>query len=164
MNKSKCVFMSFYLLYTNHMLFWILQSMFLSIIFILVVHHLIHFFKTTLTIPKMKDLVNAPTQKYDNMYNIIGNSQSTSLSSLPSLSSSLPSLSSSLPSLASLPSSSSTGDDSSSFLPSFASSSSTGGDSSSFLPSLASSSSTVDSSSFLMKNELKHFLKTQLKG
>ena len=156
--------MSFYLLYTNHMLFWILQSMFLSIIFILVVHHLIHFFKTTLTIPKMKDLVNAPTQKYDNMYNIIGNSQSNSLSSLPSL--------------PSLPSSSSTGGDSSSFLPSFASSSSTGdsssflpslasssstGDSSSFLPSLASSSSTVDSSSFLMKNELKHFLKTQLK-
>ena len=91
------------------MLFWILQSMFLSIIFILVVHHLIHFFKTTLTIPKMKDLVNAPTQKYDNIYNIIGNSQSTAL------------------------------------------------------PSLASSSSTVDSSSFLMKNELKHFLKTQLK-
>jgi hypothetical protein len=147
MNQSKCVFMSFYLLYTNHMLFWILQSMFLSIIFILVIHHLIHFFKTTLTIPKMKDLVNSPIQKYDNMYNIIGNSQSTSLSSLPSL--------------PSFPSPSSTGD-SSSFLPSLASPSSTG-DSSSFLPSLASSSSTVDSSSFLMKNELKHFLKTQLK-
>ena len=151
MNKSKCVFMSFYLLYTNHMLFWILQSMFLSIIFILVVHHLIHFFKTTLTIPKMKDLVNAPTQKYDNIYNIIGNSQSTSLSSLPSLTS--------------LTSTSS--HDASSFLPS-----SSSHDASSFLPSSASSassssssysSSTGDPSSFLMKNELKHFLKTQLK-
>ena len=108
------------------MLFWILQSMLLSIIFILVVHHLIHFFKTTLTIPKMKDLVNAPIQKYDNMYNIIGNSQSSSLSSFTS--------------------------------------SSTIGDSSSFLPSASSSSSSIgDSSSFLMKNELKHFLKTQLK-
>jgi hypothetical protein len=102
------------------MLFWILQSMFLSIIFILVVHHLIHFFKTTLTIPKMKDLVNAPTQKYDNMYNIIGNSQSSSLPSLTSSSDSY------------------------------------------FLPS-SSSSSSPDSSSFLMKNELKQFLKTQLK-
>ena len=91
----------------------------------------------------MKDLVNAPTQKYDNMYNIIGNSQSNSLSS-------------------SLPSLTSTGGDSSSFLPSLSSSSSTG-DSSSFLPSLSSSSTTGDSSSFLMKNELKHFLKTQLK-
>lgn len=160
MNKSKCVFMSFYLLYTNHMLFWILQSMFLSIIFILVVHHLIHFFKTTLTIPKMKDLVNAPTQKYDNMYNIIGNSQSTSLSSLPSLTS--------------LTSTSS--HDASSFLPSSASSSSTSdafAGSSSFLPSSASSASSSsssysastggDPSSFVMKNELKHFLKTQLK-
>ena len=160
MNKSKCVFMSFYLLYTNHMLFWILQSMFLSIIFILVVHHLIHFFKTTLTIPKMKDLVNAPTQKYDNMYNIIGNSQSNSLSSsLPSLTSTGGDSSSFL---SSLPSLTSTGGDSSSFLPSLSSSSSTG-DSSSFLPSLSSSSTTGDSSSFLMKNELKHFLKTQLK-
>ena len=125
--------------------------MFLSIIFILVVHHLIHFFKTTLTIPKMKDLVNAPTQKYDNIYNIIGNSQSTSLSSLPSLTS--------------LTSTSS--HDASSFLPS-----SSSHDASSFLPSSASSassssssysSSTGDPSSFLMKNELKHFLKTQLK-
>ena len=87
----------------------------------------------------MKDLVNAPTQKYDNMYNIIGNSQSTSLSSLPSL--------------ASLTSTSS--HDASSFLPSSASASAS---SSSY-----SASTGGDPSSFLMKNELKHFLKTQLK-
>lgn len=108
------------------MLFWILQSMILSIIFILVVHHLIHFFKTTLTIPKMKDLVNAPTQKYDNMYNIIGNSnstpsflQSSSLSDLPTFS-----------------------------LPSH--------------PTHPTQPSDLNSSSDLMKNELKHFLKAQL--
>ena len=139
MNKSKCVFMSFYLLYTNHMLFWILQSMILSIIFILVVHHLIHFFKTTLTIPKMKDLVNAPTQKYDNMYNIIANSQSSTLSSSSISEVSPISLS-----------------DVASFLPS-----SSTDTSSSFLPS---SSNFSNASSFGMKNELKHFLKTQLKG
>jgi hypothetical protein len=32
-----------------------------------------------LTIPKIKDLVNAPTQKYENMYNII-NTQKTHIS------------------------------------------------------------------------------------
>jgi hypothetical protein len=112
--------------------------MFLSIIFILVVHHLIHFFKTTLTIPKMKDLVNAPTQKYDNIYNIIGKSDSSSLS----LSSSSPISHVSPISLS----------DVASFLPQLTN------EASSFLPSSSASSS------FVMKNELKHFLKTQLKG
>jgi len=32
------------------------------------VHHLIQFFRDTLTIPKIKDLVNTPTQKYENMF------------------------------------------------------------------------------------------------
>jgi hypothetical protein len=32
------------------------------------VHHLIQFFRDTLTVPKIKDLVNAPTQKYENMF------------------------------------------------------------------------------------------------
>jgi hypothetical protein len=85
----------------------------------------------------MKDLVNAPIQKYDNIYNIIGNSQSSSLPSFTSSSTS----------------------DTSSFLPSSLSSS----DTSSFLPSSLSSSASSVSSSFLMKNELKQFLKTQLK-
>lgn len=31
------------------------------------------FLKSMLTIPKIKDLVNIPTQKYENMYNIINN-------------------------------------------------------------------------------------------
>jgi hypothetical protein len=29
------------------------------------------FFKTTLTVPKIKDLVNSPNQKYQNIYDII---------------------------------------------------------------------------------------------
>ena len=123
------------------MLFWILQSMFLSIIFILLIHHLIHFFKTTLTIPKMKDLVNAPTQKYDNIYNIIGKHQNSGLPS--DLSSSSPI--------------SDTGIES--FLPTESVASSSHIDS--FLPT--SSIQATTSSSSLMKNELKHFLKTQLK-
>lgn len=55
------------------MLFWTCQITIVSIILIFLVHHLINFFKTTLTVPKIKDLVNTSTQKYENMYNIISN-------------------------------------------------------------------------------------------
>jgi hypothetical protein len=57
------------------MLTWIIQITIISIVLIFLVHHLINFFKSTLTVPKIKDLVNAPTQKYKNMYNIINNSE-----------------------------------------------------------------------------------------
>jgi hypothetical protein len=55
------------------MLSWIIQISIISIIFIFLVHHLLCFFKTTLTVPKIKDLVNTPSIKYENMYNIIKN-------------------------------------------------------------------------------------------
>ena len=45
-----------------------------SIILIFLVHHLINFFKSTLTVPKIKDLVNTPTQKYENMFHVISKS------------------------------------------------------------------------------------------
>jgi len=53
------------------MLSWIIQISLISIIFIFLVHHLIGFFKSTLTVPKIKDLVNSPSQKYQNMFNTI---------------------------------------------------------------------------------------------
>ena len=53
------------------MLSWAIQITIISIVLIFLVHHLINFFKSTLTVPKIKDLVNMPTQKYENMYNII---------------------------------------------------------------------------------------------
>ena len=53
------------------MLSWILQITIISIVLIFLVHYLINFFKSTLTVPKIKDLVNSPTQKYENMFNII---------------------------------------------------------------------------------------------
>ena len=53
------------------MLSWIFQMTVLSIIFILLIHHLILFLKENLTVPKIKDLVNAPSQKYKDMYKII---------------------------------------------------------------------------------------------
>jgi len=39
----------------------------ISIILIFAVHHIIHFFKSTLTVPKIKDLVHSPLQKYEHM-------------------------------------------------------------------------------------------------
>jgi cell shape-determining protein MreC len=42
-----------------------------SIIFIFLVHHLLSFFKSTLTVPKIKDLVNSPNQKYQHIYDTI---------------------------------------------------------------------------------------------
>ena len=53
------------------MLSWIIQITIISIILIFLVHHLINFFKSTLTVPKIKDLVNSPTQKYNDIYGII---------------------------------------------------------------------------------------------
>jgi len=53
------------------MLSWIIQATIISIVLIFLVHHLFNFFKSTLTVPKIKDLVNTSTQKYDNMFSII---------------------------------------------------------------------------------------------
>jgi len=55
------------------MLIWIIQVIIFSIILIFLVHHLILFFKSTLTVPKIKDLVNTSTQKYESMFNVISN-------------------------------------------------------------------------------------------
>lgn len=63
------------------MLSWAIQITIISIILIFLVHHLINFFKSTLTVPKLKDLVNTPTQKYETMYNIINKNDTLSESS-----------------------------------------------------------------------------------
>ena len=68
------------------MLYWTIRTTILSTILILLVHHLINFFKSTLTVPKFKDLVNVPAQKYADMFNIINNpvTQNYGVSSDPS--------------------------------------------------------------------------------
>ncbi len=53
------------------MLSLIIQISIISFIFIFLVHHLLMFFKTTLTVPKIKDLVNSPNQKYQNIYDTL---------------------------------------------------------------------------------------------
>jgi len=50
---------------------WIIQITIISIILIFLVHHLINFFKSVLTVPKIKDLVNSPNEKYKNIYETI---------------------------------------------------------------------------------------------
>ena len=60
---------------------WILQITIISIIFIFLVHHLIEFFKSTLTIPKIKDLVDSPSQKYKNIFNQLSKQPESSSSS-----------------------------------------------------------------------------------
>jgi hypothetical protein len=57
------------------MLTWVIQITIISFVLIFLIHHLFNFLKSTLTVPKIKDLVNAPTQKYENIYNIINNSE-----------------------------------------------------------------------------------------
>jgi hypothetical protein len=53
------------------MLLWIIQISIISLILIFLVHHLYFFFVSTLTVPKVKDLVNSPIEKYQNMFNTI---------------------------------------------------------------------------------------------
>lgn len=60
------------------MLSWILQISIISIIFIFLVHHLLCFFKSTLTVPKMKDLVNSPAKKYQDIFDTISNTNTNS--------------------------------------------------------------------------------------
>jgi hypothetical protein len=70
------------------MLSWIIQITLISIIFIFLVHHILVFFKSTLTVPKIKDLVNSPNQKYQNIYDTISHKTSnegyTDIDLLPS--------------------------------------------------------------------------------
>jgi hypothetical protein len=63
------------------MLYWAIQTAIMSIILIFLVHHLISFFTVTLTVPKIKDLVNTSTQKYEHMFNIISKSNSNAVNS-----------------------------------------------------------------------------------
>jgi len=53
------------------MIYWTIKTVIISVIFIFLIHHLIEFFKNTLTVPKVKDLVNIPAQKYDHIFNIL---------------------------------------------------------------------------------------------
>ena len=50
------------------MIFSIIQTIILSVIFIVTVHYIYIFFKENLTTPKIRDLVNKPAEQYDKIY------------------------------------------------------------------------------------------------
>jgi len=74
------------------MLSWIIQISLVSIIFIFLVHHLIGFFKSTLTVPKIKDLVNSPSQKYQGMFDTISKGNQFTTNYIPNSNSSYTSI------------------------------------------------------------------------
>lgn len=55
------------------MLGWIIQIAIISFIFIYLVHHLLNFFKNMLTVPKVKDLVDSPNKKYEDIFATLNN-------------------------------------------------------------------------------------------
>jgi hypothetical protein len=50
---------------------WLLQNVVFSISLIVILHYLYIYFKSTLTSPKVKDLIYCPKQKYETIFNTI---------------------------------------------------------------------------------------------
>jgi len=64
---------------------FIIQISILSFIFIFLVHHLLNYFTNSLTIPKVKDMIDFPNKKYDKMFSVIHSSNDTIKSSTTSI-------------------------------------------------------------------------------
>lgn len=60
------------------MILWSIQLIIIYLLLIILVHYLYSFFKITLTIPKMKDLVNKPVERYNEIYTTINDSKKSS--------------------------------------------------------------------------------------
>ena len=52
---------------------WIVQIILISIILIILIHHTIIYLKDSLTVPKVKDMIHAPSKQYEEMHKIIQN-------------------------------------------------------------------------------------------
>lgn len=50
------------------MFFWVIKNAIISLVIIILIHYLYVFFKTNLTVPKTKDLVERPEKKYKEIY------------------------------------------------------------------------------------------------
>jgi hypothetical protein len=64
---------------------WLVQNIVFSISLIVIIHYLYIYFETTLTAPKVKDLIHCPKQKYKSLFDTIhknlDNTKSSSSSS-----------------------------------------------------------------------------------
>jgi hypothetical protein len=66
------------------MLNWTIQITLISILIVFLVHHIIHFLKETLTVPKIKDLVNVPHERYQKMYETMNSNNKDKNNNQPS--------------------------------------------------------------------------------
>ena len=53
------------------MLYWTIQWVIISLVLIMLIHNLYTFFKTNLTVPKVRDLVTKPTERYNEILGTI---------------------------------------------------------------------------------------------
>lgn len=58
--------------------FWLVNNVMFSLLLIAVIHYLIGFFKSTLTVPKVKDLVTKPSEQYEEILNTINSNSDKS--------------------------------------------------------------------------------------
>jgi len=52
---------------------WFIQNIIFSVSLIVIIHYLYVYFETTLTAPKVKDLIHCPKQKYKSLFDTIHN-------------------------------------------------------------------------------------------
>ena len=52
---------------------WFIQNIIFSVSLIVIIHYLYIYFETTLTAPKVKDLIHCPKQKYKSLFDTIHN-------------------------------------------------------------------------------------------
>lgn len=57
------------------MLLWSIKVSIISLLFILLIHNLITFLKSTLTVPKIKDLVKTSSDKYQKMFDTLSHNK-----------------------------------------------------------------------------------------
>jgi hypothetical protein len=57
------------------MFFLMVKTISISLLLIALIHYLYGFFKNTLTVPKVKDLVNKPAKRYNEMFAVLNNEQ-----------------------------------------------------------------------------------------
>jgi hypothetical protein len=50
---------------------WFIQNIIFSVSLIVIIHYLYLYFETTLTAPKVKDLIHCPKQKYKSLFDTI---------------------------------------------------------------------------------------------
>jgi hypothetical protein len=64
---------------------WLIKNILFSISLIVIIHYLYIYFETTLTAPKVKDLIHCPKQKYKSLFDTINKNLENTIESNPHL-------------------------------------------------------------------------------